>query len=56
MTTQSNPLFAGFVALLIDTLAGMVPGTDDDTNTLGTRRDLARILFEAFKPRAGLER
>jgi hypothetical protein len=55
MTTQSNPLFAGFVALLIDTLAGMVPGTDDDTNTLGTRRDLARILFEAFKPRDAVE-
>lgn len=55
MTTQSNPLFAGFVALLIDTLAGMLPGPDDDTNTLATRRDLARILFEAFKPRDAVQ-
>ncbi len=58
MTTQSTQpeqLFASFVALLLDTLAKMVPGKDDDTDACAARRDIARILFEALKPRDALE-
>ena len=56
MTTpaaQPEPLFASFVALLIDTLARIVPGTGGRAEA--TRRDIARALFEALKPRDAVD-
>jgi hypothetical protein len=52
---SSEPVFATFVAMLIDTLAGLVPGSDDDTATRDTRRAIARLMFEAFRPRDAIE-
>lgn len=46
--TQPEPLFASFVALLIGTLARIVPGTGGHAEA--TRRDIARALFEALQP------
>ena len=53
MSTPSNPLFATFVTMLIDTLIAMVPGSDDDTKE--TRRGIARLMFEAYEPRDAIE-
>ena len=58
MPTQDpspDPLFASFLALLLDTLAKMVPGNDDDASARATRRNIARGLFDAFKPRDAIE-
>jgi hypothetical protein len=58
MSTPATPpdhLFAGFVALLLDTLAQMVPGNDNDPNARTARRNIARILFDAFKPGDAIE-
>ena len=51
--TQSEPLFASFVALLIDTLARIVPGTGGRAEA--TRHDIARALFEALQPRDAVD-
>jgi hypothetical protein len=53
MSTPSDPLFTAFVALLIDSLVLMVPGSEDDTRE--TRRDLARLMFEAYQPKDAIE-
>ena len=53
MSTPSNPLFATFIAMLIDTLIAMVPGSDDDTKE--TRRGIARLMFEAYQPQDAIE-
>lgn len=56
MTTpasQPEPLFASFVALLIDTLARIVPGTGGRAEA--TRRDIARALFDALQPRDAVD-
>ena len=53
MSAPSNPHFATFVTMLIDTLAAMMPGSDDDSKE--TRRDIARLMFEAFQPRDAIE-
>jgi hypothetical protein len=55
VTTSSERIFAGFVVLLLDTLAKMVPGEADDADARIVRRDIARILFEAFTPCDALE-
>lgn len=34
MSAPSNPHFATFVTMLIDTLAAMMPGSDDDLRKL----------------------
>jgi hypothetical protein len=54
-SSQSEQIFAGFLALLLDPLAKMVPGKGDDAATHSTRRDLARVLFDAFEPRNAIE-
>jgi hypothetical protein len=53
MSMPSNPLFATFIAMLIDTLIAMVPGSDDDTKE--TRRGIARLMFEAYQPQDAIE-
>jgi hypothetical protein len=53
MSAPSNPHFATFVTMLIDTLAAMMPGSGDDSKE--TRRDIARLMFEAFQPRDAIE-
>ncbi len=55
MTPLSDPLFAAFITMLIDTLAVMVPGGSDDADTKEVRRNVARLLFEAFQPRDAIE-
>jgi len=58
MSTQAtppDPLFAGFLALLLETLAKMVPGAEGDPNAAAARLNIARILFLAFKPRDAME-
>ena len=52
---NTDPLFASFVAMLIDTLAAMVPGSDTDAPTGEKRRDIARLLFETLQPRNAVE-
>ena len=55
-STQTEPLFVSFVALLLDTLAQLVPAEqEDDAAASATRRDIARLLFEAFAPRDAIE-
>jgi hypothetical protein len=39
--------------MLIDTLAAVVQGSDDDTTE--PRHDVARLMFEAFQPRDAIE-
>ena len=53
MSMPTNPLFATFIAMLIDTLIAMVPGSDDDTKE--TRRGIARLMFEAYQPHDAIE-
>jgi hypothetical protein len=55
MTALSDPLLAAFITMLIDTLAVMVPGGNDDADTKEARRNVARLLFEAFQPRDAIE-
>jgi hypothetical protein len=55
MTAISDPLLAAFISMLIDTLAAMVPGGNDDADTKEARRNVARLLFEAFEPRDAIE-
>lgn len=58
MTTQTTPtdqVFATFMAMLIDTLAMMVPAKDDGSDATAIRRDIARMLFDALKPRDAVE-
>jgi hypothetical protein len=58
MSTPATPpdhLFASFVALLLDTLAKIVPGNDDDPNARTARRNIARVLFDAFQPGDAIE-
>jgi hypothetical protein len=55
MTALSDPLLAAFITMLIDTLAVMVPGGNDDADTKEGRRNVARLLFEAFEPRDAIE-
>ncbi len=52
MSASSDPAFATFVALLIDTLTSMVPGDDDNEET---RHAIARLMFDAFQPRDAIE-
>jgi hypothetical protein len=54
-TPQPDAIFTTFIALLLDTLAKLVPGRDADGSALAARRQLARILFDAFKPQDALE-
>jgi hypothetical protein len=53
--TPPDPLFASFLALLLDTLAKTVPGVEGDPNDGAARLNIARILFIAFKPRDAME-
>jgi hypothetical protein len=53
MSAPSDPLFATFIAMLINTLAAMVPGNDDDSKE--TRRGIAQLMFEAYQPRDAIE-
>jgi hypothetical protein len=53
--TPSDPLFTSFLALLLKTLAKMVPGAEGDPNAGTARLNIARILFLAFKPRDAME-
>jgi hypothetical protein len=53
--TPPDPLFASFVALLLETLAKMVPGAEGDPNAGTARLGIARVLFDAFKPRDAIE-
>jgi hypothetical protein len=58
MSTPATPpdhLFASFVALLLDTLAKMVPGNEGDPNAGAARLNIAHVLFDAFKPRDAIE-
>jgi hypothetical protein len=52
---NTEPLFASFVAMLIDTLTAMVPGAATDALTSEKRREIARLLFDAFQPRNAIE-
>lgn len=52
---QPEPLFASFVDMLLETLAKMVPAKADGADVQATRRNFARALFDAFKPRDVLE-
>ena len=55
MTALSEPLLTAFISMLIDTLAVMVPGGNDDADTKEAHRNIARLLFEAFQPRDAIE-
>ncbi len=52
---QPEPLFASFVDMLLETLAKLVPAKADGADVQATRRNFARALFDAFKPRDMLE-
>ena len=52
---QPEPLFASFVDMLLETLAKLVPAKADGADVQATRRNFARALFNAFKPRDVLE-
>jgi hypothetical protein len=55
MTALSDPLLAAFVTMLVDTLAVMVPGGNDDADTKEARATSPGLLFEAFQPRDAIE-
>lgn len=58
MTTpasQTDHAFTTFITMLLDTLSIMVPDKGDGSDASAIRRDIARMLFDALKPRDAVE-
>jgi len=53
MSVQTSPLDPRFIALLLDSLLKVLTGETDQDNA--ARREIARILFAAFKPADAIE-